>query len=125
MSSRQKLLLMFVPLLLAFLILAIVIDDLKHPTIRFDQCRLVGRGLSVQAFKQEARLLYTSSGKPEDDLGLQCDTLGSVVVNEDVPLPPQPEKSVHITIKTFKYLPTRYYVSVPVVNPDEADPGLL
>lgn len=107
-----KAVLLFIPLLAAFVGLFIGIHDLKHPALRSDQCRLVGRGLSVQGFKADATTLYTSSGRTEDDIAFQCRMLGKAVVNDRLPLPVYPGQVVHLTIRDYRYFPSQYRLSI-------------
>lgn len=125
MKLSPKTLALFIPLGLAFMVLAFLIPDLKHPNIHRETCEWVGRGKEVQAFKETAHLLYKSSGKEQNDIGLTCQTMGNVLVNEDIPLPFRPGQKIHLTTKDYTYLPTRYFLSVPVINPSEAETGAI
>jgi hypothetical protein len=120
-SVQRKLVLMFLPLLIAVLGLIVIIGDLKHPVVSRDQCLLVGRGKAVTEFKTHAHLLYSRSGRWQDDIGLQCKTMGNVLINDDVPLPLKPGQHVEVITKRYHYLPTRYYTNLIVINPNEAE----
>ncbi len=116
--KNWKTALMFIPLVVAFIILIFVVSDLKHPVVQHDTCTLVGRGVAVQKFKSTAKLLYSQGGKELDDIGLNCKTFGNVYFNDHLPLPVETGETVKLTIKHYHYLSTRYNLSVPVVNPD-------
>jgi hypothetical protein len=119
MNKLQKYLTMFTPLVLGFIAMGFAITDLKHPVLTEDQCQLVGRGLSVQAFKISARTLIQQSNQPENDIGFSCRKQGNVVVNEFVPFPLDPNASIKLTVKTFHYFPQRYYFELPLFkHPD-------
>ncbi len=120
-STKHKLFWMFSPLVLAFGLLGLGINDMKHPVTNKDSCHYVGRGGSIKAFKAQARTLITSSGKEIDDIGLQCKDLGKVLINQNLMLPVKPGHPISLTRKQYQYLPDRYYIQVPVINPDEAE----
>lgn len=120
-SVQRKLVMMFVPLILAVLGLFVVIGDLKHPVVSREMCQLMGRGGEVQQFKAHARLLYSRSGRWQDDIGLRCKVMGDVMINDQVPLPLKPGQQVEVITKRFHYLPTRYYTNLIVVNPNESE----
>ncbi len=110
---------LFILLGLALVGLAWAIVDLKHPDVSVVQCDLKGRGASVQQFKASARVLYTRSGKTQDDIALTCPGMGNVVINDDLPLPLEEHKPVQLTQKQYRLLPDRYQLSVPVINPNQ------
>lgn len=119
MNRNIKLTLMFTPLILGFLGLGFIIDDLKHPQRSADKCQLVGRGRSLAGFKTDARVLYKVSEQPEYDIGLHCNTLGNVVVNDLAPLPIKQGEPIAMKIRNYHYLPTRYQIELPVINAED------
>ncbi len=112
---------LFTLLLVGFVGLFLGIQDLKHPVVRHDSCRLVGQGRSLQSFRPSAEVLYTRSGQVENDIGLSCKALGNVIINDTLPLPLKQGQQISVMTKTFRYIPSRYYFSMPVVNPDEQE----
>lgn len=121
LSMKQISLALFLPLTLAFGALIVTIQDLKHPQISHDSCQLLGRGKSVQTFKQTAQTLYRRSGKNEDDIAFQCRDLGNVIVNDAVPFPLRNGQTVQLTIKDYQHFPKRYYMAAAIMNSTEED----
>jgi hypothetical protein len=119
-NKTTKLILMFLPLGIAFTVVSVGIMDLKHPEVQVDQCQVVGRGPAIQKFKITAKTLYRISDQPAQDIGLHCTELGNVLVNDIVPLPFKPGEAASIRIKRYQYFPDRYYFALPVINPGEA-----
>jgi hypothetical protein len=113
-TKLQKLLLMFIPLTLGFSGLTLAIHDLKHPEVVTEECSVIGRGLAVQKYKSRSRTLYRRSNNEQDDLAFRCQRTGNVIINDEVPLPVRTGESVKLTTKSFRYLPQRYYVELPV-----------
>lgn len=117
---NRKTILLFLPLIVACIGLGFLITDLKHPQVESEQCRLVGRGLGLNLNQREGiKTLYRHGPDAKNDILLACPTQGEVLINEDVPLPIQPGQPVRLTVKHFRYLPSRYYIALPVVNPQD------
>lgn len=91
--------------------------DLKHPVIQNDRCEFYGKGKAIASFKATTKMLYNATGKPENDIALQCQALGAVTFNDDSLLPVQNGQPVQLSIRQFRYLPTRYHIQLPVVSP--------
>ncbi len=109
--------LIFLPLVIGFLLLTVVVNDLKSPHIQHDSCRLVGRGAAVQSFKSSARLLFKEGSNMANDIGFHCKSQGDLMVNQNVPLPLKPQQTIDLETKHYHYLPDRYYLFLNVVNP--------
>lgn len=116
LRKKTKLMMMFAPIILGFILAGIAIDDLKHPQVTQDSCVLAGRGLSIQPFRRTARELYSQGGPPEQDIAFQCRSFGPVVINDLIPFALNPDKPVALIEKRFHYLPTRYSVSLNILN---------
>ncbi len=110
----KKMIWSFVPLVLGFVGLVFVIDDLKHPQLVKDRCLFVGKGLSIAPFKTDAKVLYRYSDKDEMDLGFNCRHKGHIVVNDELVFPVDPGQPIELREKTFRWLPKRYSLSIPV-----------
>lgn len=116
----RPVILMFLVFLVGFSALGLIIADLKHPEITYDSCRFVGRGAEIAPFTAQAIRLGSPSGQAQDDFGFACKKQGDIVINSPVPVPPQPQQHVSLQIRDYQYLPTRYNLSVKVINPTEA-----
>ncbi|MBY0403152.1 MAG: hypothetical protein K2X66_04580 [Cyanobacteria bacterium] len=105
---------MFAPILLGFVGLAFGIDDIKHPVIYKDTCKIVGTGESVSQLKQHSKMIYRHSDQVLYDVGLQCEKMGAVMVNDSDPFNATltPGSTMFLTSKSYQYLPTIWQVSV-------------
>ena len=121
MTKHWKLISMFTPLLLGFIIAALLIQDLKTAQIHKEQCQFIGKGFGIERFKQSATLLYSNSGRPEDNIGLICTEMGKVVINDIVPLPIKLGDWIIVTRSNFHWIPTRYHIGIPVINPEKGE----
>lgn len=108
---------MFAPLALGFILAGFLIQDLKSARVYKDQCQIIGKGAGVENFKHSAKLLYSNGGKPEDNIGLTCAEMGNVVVNDYVPLPIKIGDALIVTRSDFHWIPSRYHIGIPVINP--------
>jgi len=115
----MKTLLMFLPLVIGFVLLAVIVNDLKHPLVQHESCRLIGRGAAVQAFKSSARMLFKEGTNMANDIGFNCPAKGNLLVNQTVPLPLKPKQTIDLETKHYHYLPERYYLFLNVVNPKQ------
>jgi len=114
--TRLKTGLLFVPLILVFGLVGMVIFDLKSPQIQTQSCQWVGRGRALGSFRHSARVLYQQSQNPEADLGLMCPDLGPVMVNDTNPMAVDPAVPVRVTLKTYRWLPSRANLSVMLLK---------
>lgn len=121
MTSTSKTWLFFLPLLLSCFALGAIIFDLKHPTQKTDTCRFMGRGKQVESIANKATWLYGKGGKPENNIALECKTLGPVLLNEMVPVPIQEEQAITLNSNHYRWLPTRYHLNLKVINPTDGN----
>jgi hypothetical protein len=114
MNRNIKIVLMFAPLLLFFVGLVIVVDDLRHPQVTQERCTVTGTGADAQPFKAQGAFLYKNSENIIHDVSLRCDRHGVVLIN-DSQLQQTPVKSgqgANLVTKQYHHLPTRWQLSV-------------
>jgi hypothetical protein len=114
MNRSHKLFWMFVPLAVGFLLLFVAMDDMKHPVVAEDDCTVIGTGPAVESLKTEENVLYRQSDTDVYDIALQCQGQGTVVINDMDPFQAAMVggEAVHITSKSYHYLPTQWRVDV-------------
>jgi zona occludens toxin (predicted ATPase) len=116
MKRQTKIILMFAPLSLLFLLLFFIVQDLKHPVRRTDACRIMAVGSSAGAYRRtgNANVLYSSSGSPLHDIAMFCIKQGEVVINDfDVIMVDVRAGDKAILHHTrYNYLPERWRVDV-------------
>lgn len=120
-KARLKTILGSVLFVCAFFFLAIGVWDLKHPRASFDTCTLVGQGLSIKAWKENATLLYSNDGRPSRDIALACDKKGHLWLNDDLILAPNKNQRLLLTTNHYHFLPTRFRLALHVINPDPVE----
>lgn len=101
-------------LFLGFFGVGVMVWDLKHPSTQHDQCFLVGQGAILSAFKDSATLLYSRSGRPEEDIGFHCHSLDNVVINDSLMLSINQKQPIELVIKRYHWMPTQYLFRIPV-----------
>lgn len=114
MNRNLKLILMFAPLALLFIVLSIVVDDLRHPQSTMDQCKVTAVGVEAAAYRPSTPYIYRQSENPMHDITLQCNHEGPLLLN-DLQLRQTPVKrgqDAEVVHKHFHFLPDRWAVSV-------------
>lgn len=114
MNRNLKLTLMFVPLGLLFGGLAFVVNDLRHPQITQDHCRVTAVGPDAVSLRPYGRYIYRQGDNPLYEVSLQCEHEGSLLLN-DPQLRQTPVKrgqDAEVLRKRFHFLPERWSVSV-------------
>jgi hypothetical protein len=107
----------YLVLFMGFILLSIAIWDLKHPHIEEDRCILAALGKQVSLIKPTARLLYTKTASPEQDIALRCHRTGLIWFNDSLILPPNDNQPVRFLHKRYAWMPDRYHFFIGVHNP--------
>jgi hypothetical protein len=121
MSRNTKLFLMFAPLAIFFVMLAGLVDDMRHPVVGRDQCVVTATGVDAQPYKSQGPFIYRQSDNIIHDIALRCNQHGILMLN-DIQLMQTPIKSgqaANLTEKKYHYLPTRWLVSVQTGKPQD------
>lgn len=115
MTPRNiKLAAMFLPLLLFFIGFSLIVNDLRHPQVREEQCTVTAVGPDAIAFLKQSTVLYRQSNNPLHNVSLHCPTLGTLFLN-NVQLMQTPIKKgqlADVKYKHFQFLPENWAVSV-------------
>lgn len=114
MNRNLKLFLMFGPLVIFFIGLAVMVNDARHPVVVEDKCVVTGTGEDAQKARGLSRVIYRQSDNVENDVSLRCRQLGNLMLN-DTQLFITPIKSgqgAFISRKDYQILPDRWMVSV-------------
>jgi len=112
--APRTLMLMFVPLALVFTAIGLMTFDLKHPLTDTYTCQVLDVGRAAAQYKTPENTLYTASGNPLHDIGLNCARIGVVVVNDfDVFLTPVLQGApVSLQHKNYRWLPARWQLAI-------------
>jgi hypothetical protein len=113
-NQKTKLFLMFAPMALFFVGLAVLVNDMRHPLTVSDECLISAVGKDVAPFKARATYIYQQSSNELNDVSLQCARMGTLLLN-DVNLfitPVAKGQKAAIARRRYHYLPDRWEVSV-------------
>jgi len=105
---------MFLPLALGFVALAVLVPDIKHPTVTQDVCEVMATGLSAAPYKRGDNLLYSQGSSAVNDIAFRCRAYGVVVVNDL----PTIERSVArgdtatLTHRVYRFWPGSWGISL-------------
>jgi hypothetical protein len=114
MTRKSKIILMFAPFALFFVLLAVLVNDMRHPVISEDRCVVTGVGRDAQKYKPQAPYLFKQSENQLRDVSLRCDRFGIVMLN-DAQLfitPVNSGEGARVSRKSYQFLPVRWMVSV-------------
>ncbi|HEY9745841.1 MAG TPA: hypothetical protein V6C99_06445 [Oculatellaceae cyanobacterium] len=114
MNKNLKIGLMFAPLGIFAIVLAVGVYDLRHPSVTIEQCLVTDVGLDVTAHKRSGRMIYRQSENALHDLSLRCQKSGDLRLN-DLQLRQTPVKRgqmAEVVHKQFSFLPERWLISV-------------
>lgn len=114
MTKNLKLTLMFAPLAVLFIGLAVAVNDLRHPETTVDECKIMAVGPAASSYKAYGRYIYRQSENPLHDVSLQCNHGGLLLLN-DLQIRQTPVKrgqDAQVQHKRFHFLPERWAVSV-------------
>lgn len=114
MNQSTKLLLMFCPLILLLGATFWVVDELQHPVREQDHCQVVGTGPAVAQLKQTRPVLYRQSDSTQFDVGLSCQKMGLVIINDQDSFTHSLGlgSKLQVTAKHYSHLPTLWKLAV-------------
>jgi hypothetical protein len=114
MNRNIQLALMFLPLLLLFAGLGMAVNDLRHPQVTRDRCKVTAVGPEAISFQPHGRYIYRQSQNPLHEVSLQCKQEGCLLLN-DLQLRQTPLKrgqEAEVLHKRYRFLPERWAISV-------------
>lgn len=113
MSPKTRIILMFVPLVLFFAGLIVLVGDMRSPEVASDQCVITATGTDVQQPGRRS-YIYRQSSNALNDVSMRCDRMGTLLLN-DVQLfltPVKAGQAANISRKRYQFLPDRWMVNV-------------
>jgi hypothetical protein len=115
MNRSAKLTLMFLPLLLFFVALFILVQDARSPKVMRDQCDVLAAGPAAGAYNTGGIVLYSHSENPLYQLALSCRKFPQTILINDEQLLHTPVKQgqqADLLHKAYHYLPQRWTISI-------------
>ena len=114
LSRNTKIILMFAPLLLGAVVLALVVDDVRHPQTNTDTCMVIAMGPMAAELQTPENTLYAQGNNPVYTVAFKCQARALAVINDlDLPLTNvQAGNGAVLTHKRFKYLPDRWHFDI-------------
>ncbi|MBX2859837.1 MAG: hypothetical protein KTR14_01285 [Vampirovibrio sp.] len=115
LTRRTKLFLMFGPLAVAFLIVLVVIGDLKNPLVAEDSCQVVATGKQARPYQAHSKMLYAHTNSEIYNIGFNCQQQGLVMVNDYAPFRAAAigeGQQAMLTRKQYQFLPDGWRMRV-------------
>lgn len=121
MSRNLKLIGMFIPFAVFFILLSAAVNDARHPETLQDQCTISGTGKDAHAenLPKEA-FIYKQTENTQNDVSLECQKMGHLVLNDSQLFMTNIKagQTAWVSKKTYQYLPKRWMVSVKTGDKD-------
>jgi len=124
LSRNAKIFWMFAPLVVAGILLAVMVNDERHPRTDTDTCMVIAVGDGAHALRTPQNTIYAHDDNPLHDVAMRCQRRNTVVINDmDVFYSPVHEgNGAVITHRVYRFLPTRWHVDIS--TPDSDGRGL-
>jgi hypothetical protein len=120
MHNTIKVSLLFFPLILFLIVLGVVVNDLRHPVVLHDRCRVVATGLPASAYRAKSLVLYQQSSDPVYNIALTCEVKQNLFVNDlqrHLVLAKAGQQA-SLKVLTYRYLPTRWMIGIAAKTPE-------
>ena len=120
LSRNAKIFLMFAPLALGMLVLAVLVQDARHPQTDTDACMVIAVGAEASALRTPDNTLYAHDSEPVHDVAFHCTHRAVAVINDmDIFYSPVHEgNGAVVTHRVYRYLPERWHVDIHTPDSD-------
>lgn len=116
--KKNRIILYFLPLLVAFCMVGLVIYDLKHIRIIRYQCHVLAVGRSATPYQTSRNTLYTNHAPEPYNIAFTCPVIGTVFMNDYELMKRSIARGdkTQIVHKIYEHLPNAWSIEVQTAH---------